>query len=274
MGEVGNGRRFETRLTGHGRAGTVAGPGIIEAVVLPKHDEISLASRVLSAAAVAAAVGLLAWVVYRVAVAPVSLGWWTIPVAVAGVAAADFASGLVHWGADTWGSERMPVIGRRLLHPFRVHHVNPDDFLTRRFLDTNGDVAVLVVAVLAATLAIPLDTLLGAVAVVFVAAFSGVGLLTNQVHQWAHMPRPPVVVRVLQQCGLILGREAHARHHRPPYVANYCIATGWCNSSLAAVRFFPHLERVVTRLTGLHPRQDDTAFAADAKNSLEPSDAA
>ena len=68
--------------------------------------------------------------------------WWVPLAFVAGMAAADFGSGLVHWGADTWGRDDLPVIGHRLLVPFRVHHVNPDDFLRRSFVDTNGDVAV------------------------------------------------------------------------------------------------------------------------------------
>ena len=31
--------------------------------------------------------------------------------------AADLVSGIVHWTADTWGSEMMPVVGRRFLRP-------------------------------------------------------------------------------------------------------------------------------------------------------------
>jgi ubiquitin-conjugating enzyme E2 variant len=229
--------------------------------VLPKHDEFSLFRRAFSVTAITAATTLLAWNLYVVITAAVSLEW-VVPVAVAGVVAADFLSGIVHWTADTWGSESMPLIGRRFLHPFRVHHVNPDDFLRRRFIDTNGDVALLVIPVLTITLALPRDSQWGVPAALFLGAFAGVGLLTNQVHQWAHMPRPPALVRALQHCGLILGREAHARHHRPPYDANYCIATGWCNRPLAAIHFFRRLERTITWLTGLHPRQDDAAFHA------------
>ena len=143
------------------------------------------------------------------------------------MAAADVGSGLVHWGADTWGRDDLPVIGPRLLVPFRVHHINPDDFLRRRFIDTNGDVAVLAVPVLLGFLSVPLARAWGGPAAVAGFTFCGVGMLTNQIHQWAHMPAPPRLIRALQACGLVLGRAAHAAHHERPMIR---ITTGWATA--------------------------------------------
>ncbi len=59
------------------------------------------------------------------------------------------------------GPRELPVLGRRFLRPFRVHHINPHDFLRRDFIDCNGDVAMLVLPMLAASMQIPLGTPIG-----------------------------------------------------------------------------------------------------------------
>jgi hypothetical protein len=190
----------------------------------------------------------------------VALSWWMPVALVAGMAAADFLSGLVHWGADTWGRDDLPIIGQRLLVPFRIHHVNPDDFLERPFLDTNGEVALLAIPVLLAANLLPLETEWGPALAITAIGFCGVGMSTNQIHQWAHMPSAPRAVRLLQTAGLILGYRAHADHHLQPYDGSYCIATGWCNAVLDRVQFFRMLERLVGVCTGAVPRGDDARY--------------
>ena len=111
--------------------------------------------------------------------------------ALVGVAAADLVSGIVHWAADTWGRDDFPVIGPALLVPFRVHHVNPDDFQRRRFVDVNGDVALIAAPALLGLLVVDVEQSSGAAACAFGAAFCAASMLTNQIHQWAHRPAAP-----------------------------------------------------------------------------------
>ena len=216
----------------------------------PGHDAINRLTRTVEISFIAAAVMLLAANVVRAFASGMLLHWWAPLVVLFAACAADFVSGLVHWTADTWFSETMPVLGRRFLRPFRVHHVNPDDFLRRDFVDCNGDVAMLNTPILAAALLVSAATDGGAALSLAMTTFAATSLPTNQVHQWAHMPVPPPAVRWLQGLGIILSRDDHARHHHEPYVANYCIATGWCNRWLSAMSFFPACERFITRVSG------------------------
>ena len=91
------------------------------------------------------------------------------------------------------------------------------------------------------------------------------GLPTNQIHQWAHSRQPPPFVGWLQRRGIILSRADHKRHHVPPYNDFYCIAIGWLNRPLSAIQFFRRLEALITRLTRLKPREDDTRFLDDVR---------
>ena len=229
---------------------------------LPAHYQLTRSQQLFSGASIAAAFLVLGALGLRIAARVDLRQWWVPLAALAGLAAADLGSGLVHWGADTWGRDDLPVIGQRLLVPFRVHHINPEDFLRRRFIETNGDVAFIAVLVLLGLFAVRLETAWGGAAAVFGFAFCGVGMMTNQIHQWAHMPSPPRPVRALQDCGVILGRAEHAVHHERPYDAHYCITTGWCNRPLGTISFFRYLEAAVTRLTGVRPRHDDRRYEA------------
>jgi len=229
----------------------------MHAAALPKHDVTGPLTRALEAASLAAAAALVVWNTARVAAEPAVLAWWLPAAVAAGALAADLASGLVHWAADTWGRESLPFLGPRFLRPFRVHHVNPDDILERGFVDLNGDVALLACPVLIGAALTPLGEDLSGALGVFLTAFGSFSLPTNQVHRWAHEARPPRFAVWLQSKGLILSREAHQKHHAAPHTSHYCIATGWCNEVLEALRFFPALETAITALFRTRPRSDE-----------------
>lgn len=190
---------------------------------------------------------------------------WMLPVAVLlALLVVDFFCGVVHWLADTWGSEDAPWIGPRFLRPFRVHHVDPLAMLRGDFFEVNGNTAFIALPLLLLALALPIGNGPGRFAAVFLVAFCVWGMATNQFHKWAHMSDPPPVVRWLQGRGLILSPQHHQVHHTSPFATHYCITTGWCNGLLAAIRFFPALEWCVSRLTGMIPRGYELAQTAGA----------
>jgi len=174
----------------------------------------------------------------------------------AGAFVADFATGLVHWVCDTWGDPRTPWVGPGLIASFREHHDDPSAMLDHDWIEVNGEVAIAACAAFA-LMTLPIsDAWLSesAFTAAFVWAGISCGALANQLHQWAHVSRPPRAVRRLQRAGLILSRKRHGVHHRAPNTRAYCISTGWSNPLLDAVGFWRALECGVTRLTGAEPR--------------------
>jgi hypothetical protein len=190
--------------------------------------------RLLETAAIAAFAVLVAVAVHRLA-AHASIPAWAIPVAVlAGWAAADLFSGLVHWAFDAFGSVRTPVLGPRFVRPFREHHVDASRIAEHDFVETNGAscIAALPAVVLAALL--PPEWVLLEAGVL--CTVLGV-LAANQCHKWAHMApeRVPRLARLAQRWRLILRPEEHRLHHRHPFDSHYCTASGWLNPVLDAV---------------------------------------
>jgi len=171
---------------------------------------------------------------------------WLIALAIPlGVVGGDFVSGIVHWAADTYGSEDMRVIGPSLVKPFRLHHVFPRDICTHGLVETTGNVCILAVPVFVACLYLmwlmPQSGLL-AFSVVCFAFVAAATVATNQFHKWAHQENPSSFARWLQRRRLVLEPQHHKRHHTEPFDVNYCITNGWLNPLLNKLQFFRRLE--------------------------------
>lgn len=164
-----------------------------------------------------------------------------------GYLAADLMSGTVHWFCDTFFSEETPLIGRRLIQPFRVHHHDPLEITRCGVLEQDASSYLVLIPAVWAVQRSPAH---GAFALLAQAALLGLALGalgTNLFHKWAHSSRVPAGVRWLQRHRLILSPDAHDVHHRS-YTGGYCVTSGWMNRCLDPVDFFPRLERAVRRL--------------------------
>ncbi|OQV18222.1 Transmembrane protein 189 [Hypsibius exemplaris] len=175
------------------------------------------------------------------------------------LSAADLASGLTHWAADSWGSVDMPVLGKSIIRPFREHHIDPTSITRHDFIETNGDNFAVLIPVLS-YMAFNFFTL-DEVEIVqsyawycyffWLAVFVSV---TNQIHKWSHtyFGLPGWVVW-LQDHHVILPRKHHRIHHVSPHETFFCITTGWLNWPLESIGFWTFLERQITRCTATQP---------------------
>ncbi|XP_054284184.1 plasmanylethanolamine desaturase-like [Macrosteles quadrilineatus] len=187
--------------------------------------------------------------------------------ALCGIVSADFASGLVHWLADTWGSIDLPIIGKNFLRPFREHHIDPTSITRHDFIETNGDNFMVTIPFLLLMLyrlltdsEVQLQQRFSSICFIFL--FAIFVAMTNQIHKWSHtyFGLPPWVIW-LQEHHVILPRRHHRFHHVAPHETYYCITTGWLNWPLEVVKFWSTLETIITLVTGCKPRDDDFKWA-------------
>jgi len=172
--------------------------------------------------------------------------WWLLPTSLLlGYLIADLVSGTVHWLADNFGTEDMPILGAALIRPFREHHVDPRAITRHDFIETNGANCLVCVPWLASywMWLEPGQNLWTLSFIITWLWFNWGIFMTNQFHKWAHLEQPAGWIVWLQDHKLILSPAHHDLHHTPPFDRYYCITTGWLNSLLCdRLRFFQRLE--------------------------------
>jgi plasmanylethanolamine desaturase len=171
------------------------------------------------------------------------------------VVAADFMSGLIHWVADTYGTEKTAIIGPWLVRPNAEHHRKPSALVSKSWW------------------LICWDLMLGGAMIVVAAAlarrltwevwlFVWVGGTSGLVHRWNHGPRRlvPAPVRWLQKLGVLQSPVHHGAHHRGDRNTHYCVVTPLVNRILDTTGFWRRIERLLVP-PGAAPRRTDLAKA-------------
>lgn len=185
---------------------------------------------------------------------------WVVLGLLGGMLLADFFSGVLHWGFDTWGTQDTPLAGP-FIRSFREHHVDPVAMCNHDFFEANGDSCAVMIGLL---VVIHVFHDLTGVSLLWYhhmpslwLSFSLYGALTNELHKWAHARTKNAVVLALQRWHLILPPQHHNGHHQGEHDTKYCITTGWCNGPLDAIDFWRVTERAISSWTGAEARHDD-----------------
>lgn len=212
---------------------------------------------------------LLAW--YKLVQETIKLHIGMIPIILGfgfSLLLVDFVSGLIHWACDTWGRFETPIFGPTMIRSFRMHHVDPQDITRHGFIETNAASSYMSPPFLALSFYTNNGSF-GSQTLNWTILFSVVlGILTNEIHKWAHMvyKKPNFIVQFLQKHGLIISYEKHRIHHQGEFNSGYCIINGWMNPFLEKINFWRRLESFITNVTGAIPRADDK-FWRDCKQS-------
>jgi ubiquitin-conjugating enzyme E2 variant len=166
---------------------------------------------------------------------------------------ADFASGLVHWAGDTWGTIQTPFLGKSVILFFREHHVDPLHMTHRSFFVTNSKPFCIILPFQLHLYYMPIESIPTFWYLwmwLFLTVSAG---LSNQLHSYAHQPTCNRFIRLLQNWGIIISVKRHKVHH-DNLDLGYCISNGWLNPILDSTGFWRKLEKVITAVTGLEPQ--------------------
>lgn len=204
------------------------------------------------------------------------LGWWVVrnyaaidpgwlqlvAISFLGVFFADWFSGFVHWGMDTWFDED-PLT--RLVSIAREHHLYPHHILgygVRDYVAFSSWPNLVFLGPFAVVLTLlPVSTAVFDGVVVFLIV-SAIMVFGTHAHRLGHRRSRSAVVRRLQRWHLLMSPSHHSRHHRAGHDTHYCVVTGWANIVCDYLGVWRFLERCTHRLLGAVPRRNDHEWFA------------
>lgn len=189
---------------------------------------------------------------------------------------ADLFSGIYHWASANYLSESFRW-SRNALRYYRWHVERPEEIVQMNFFDNVYSHCLIVIPflLLTAYLRSSLSLFVESVVVFLLACIA----IWPELHKWSHMEGssqpPPVIVRTLQQLGLILTANDHkgqhttnrqvsypmekkrnwlSRDHFHVATTSYSTVSGHWNWILDSIEFYRKLEYIIYLFTGVEPR--------------------
>ncbi len=164
----------------------------------------------------------------------VVLAWWFV----------DVLTLFIHWLLDNFFEPDSFLVGKTVYF-FREHHRAPHAMFDRSYFDSNFENALFSAGVLVAAALLPLP----AVGSVFFAVAGLGGAYITTVHKWAHDPRPPRLVAVMQRLGALVSPAHHSQHHQDTR-GHYALFAGHMEPLVEGLRLFELGELLAFLLTG------------------------
>jgi len=193
-----------------------------------------------------------------------------------GLFLADFFTGVIHWGTDTWFDE---LLLTRVVSIAREHHLYPYNIVGYGFRDYVGYMSwpavlffgpILPWVLLASE---PTTVIYGSVLVC--GEVCALCVFGTHFHWFGHRRSDSPLVRFLQRARLLITPHYHGQHHSGNHDTHYCVVNGWANSPCDAIRFWRGLEKLIYWMTGAVPRRNDHEwFARQRQNRSFLSDPA
>ena len=175
-----------------------------------------------------------------------------LAVQILGLAAlADFVAGLIHWAEDAYFTAETPVVGPLFIRANIVHHHYPRFFTRLSWWQSSWDLALAGAGLL--LVAWPFGLLSWQLGF-----FVFVSVNANEIHKLSHRTRAENgwLISRLQDWHILQTPRHHGLHHADPKNTYYCPITNFVNPALERLEFWPRLESLITRLTGVTHRHD------------------
>ena len=139
----------------------------------------------------------------------------------------DFYSGILHVNLDDKNNVDFFVLSQACLE-FQWHHVLPHDSNTKSLMQNFADLNIIVGLSILVNFPVLIRSRSAAMLTALKLLFAFYGQFS---HRLAHGPKQQGLLLWMQKLRLLLPKERHRHHHKPPHANNFCLI-GNCDGAI------------------------------------------